>query len=95
MLAPQRGPIATGEKQLQWHETRWTMGSGKTKTTARGILPEATKFDCLSGRAGELPIALESSIYGFVSALVWYLAAISREAYLQLHSLDSGTLHEA
>ena len=59
LLAPQRGLIATGEKQkqkqLQRHETRWTMSFDKTKATAGGILPEFSKFDCLPGRAGGSP----------------------------------------
>src|SRR5271157_4205753 len=42
LLAPQRGLIATAEKQkqLQRHEAREATGFGKTKATAGGILPE-------------------------------------------------------
>src|SRR5271157_5475333 len=61
LLAPQRGLIATAEKQkqLQRHEAREATGFGKTKATAGGILPEFSKFDCLPGRAGGTPISLE------------------------------------
>src|SRR5271157_5427147 len=60
LLAPQRGLIATAEKQkqLQRHEAREATGFGKTKATAGGILPEFSKFDCLPGRAGGTPISL-------------------------------------
>src|SRR5271157_695085 len=59
LLAPQRGLIATAEKQkqLQRHEAREATGFGKTKATAGGILPEFSKFDCLPGRAGGTPIS--------------------------------------
>src|SRR5271157_5152783 len=62
LLAPQRGLIATAEKQkqLQRHEAREATGFGKTKATAGGILPEFSKFDCLPGRAGGTPISLVS-----------------------------------
>ena len=54
MLAPQRGLIATDEKQkqLQRHEARETTGFGKNEGNSGGILPEFSKFDCLPGRAG-------------------------------------------
>src|SRR5271157_6047119 len=63
LLAPQRGLIATAEKQkqLQRHEAREATGFGKTKATAGGILPEFSKFDCLPGRAGGTPISLGSA----------------------------------
>src|SRR5271157_3639288 len=62
LLAPQRGLIATAEKQkqLQRHEAREATGFGKTKATAGGILPEFSKFDCLPGRAGGTPISLDA-----------------------------------
>jgi hypothetical protein len=58
LLAPQRGLIATVEKQehLQRHEGRSTMSFDKIKATAGGILPEFSKFDCLPGRAGGTPV---------------------------------------
>src|SRR5271157_3367440 len=61
LLAPQRGLIATGEKQKQLQRQRLARqrASAKTKATAGGILPEFSKFDCLPGRAGGTPISLE------------------------------------
>jgi hypothetical protein len=54
LLAPQRGLIATGEKQLQRHEARSTMTFDKTKATAGGILPEFSKYYCFPGSAGRI-----------------------------------------
>jgi hypothetical protein len=57
LLAPQRGLIATVEKQKQLQQpiARSTMSFYKAKATAREMLPEFSKFDCLPGRAGGTP----------------------------------------
>ena len=67
MLAPQRGLIATDEKQkqLQRHEARETTGFGKNEGNSGGILPEFSKFDCLPGRAGGTPISLDKITSSF------------------------------
>src|SRR5271157_4426916 len=73
LLAPQRGLIATAEKQkqLQRHEAREATGFGKTKATAGGILPEFSKFDCLPGRAGGTPISLVCTHIGSQTWRPW------------------------
>jgi hypothetical protein len=52
-----RGIIATGEKQQQ--QGCYTIGFGKAKATAGGILPEFSTFYRHPGRAGGSPFGLE------------------------------------
>src|SRR5271157_361077 len=72
LLAPQRGLIATGEKQKQLQRQRLARqrASAKTKATAGGILPEFSKFDCLPGRAGGTPISLAIPIGWSIASAV-------------------------
>jgi hypothetical protein len=58
LLAPQRGLIATGEKQKQQREARLEMGFGNMKATAGGYSRNSRSLTASPAEPGELPIGL-------------------------------------